>query len=196
MKKKILFINSCVRGKEVSRTYELAKTFTDEFVKYNNEYFLDEIDISSLDLKSFDDEMIKERERALNGNGDKDILYLAEKFKEYDMIVVAAPYWDMMFPSVLKVYYEHIAVSGITFTYGEDGRPQGLCNAKKSVYVTTAGGYIENNNYGYDYTKGLFEFFGINETLLLKAEGLDIWGNDAQCIINEAKTEAKILAKK
>ena len=67
---------------------------------------------------TFDYEMIIERDRAINGDGDRDIINLAEKFKDYDMVVVAAPYWDMMFPSVLKVYYEHIAVSGITFTYG------------------------------------------------------------------------------
>ena len=31
------------------------------------------------------------------------------------------------FPALLKLYLEQIRVNGITFCYGEDGRPQRLC---------------------------------------------------------------------
>ena len=196
MGKSILFVNSCVRGKEVSRTYELALFFINKFIENNKEYTFKELNISELGLKYFDKEMIEERDNAVNEGNDSKIIALAKDFKEHDMIVVAAPYWDMMFPSVLKIYYEHIAASGVTFKYENDGTPKGLCNADKAVYVTTAGGFIGTNNYGFDYTKGLFEFFGIKETFILKAEGLDIWGNDSEFIIKEAKKEAEILAEK
>ena len=93
---------------------------------------------------------------------------------QYDTIVIAAPYWDMMFPSALKIYYEHISVSGITFAYGQKGEEIGLCKAKKAVYITTSGGYIGNRNFGYEYTKSLFNFMGINDIYFIKAEGLDI----------------------
>ena len=37
--------------------------------------------------------------------------------------------------------------------------------------------------------------FGISRTHCLTAEGLDVWENDAQAILNRAKREAKHLAQ-
>lgn len=51
---------------------------------------------------------------------------LAEQFAQADEIVVAAPYWDLSFPSILKVYLERVCVTGITFHYVEN-REEGLC---------------------------------------------------------------------
>ena len=33
MSKQILFINACIRGKEISRTYKVANAFLDEYKK-------------------------------------------------------------------------------------------------------------------------------------------------------------------
>ena len=89
-----------------------------------------------------------------------------------------------------KIYFENITVSGITFEYSNQGRPVGKCNAKKLYYITTSGGYIGENNFGFDYVKALAEnFFGINEVRFFSAEGLDVFGADVQAIISEAKTK-------
>ena len=86
----------------------------------------------------------------------------AKRFANADTIVIAAPFWDLSFPAVLKIYFENITVSGVTFEYSEKGRPLGKCRAKKLYYITTSGGYIGNNNFGFDYVKALAEnFFGI-----------------------------------
>ena len=37
------------------------------------------------------------------------------------VIVIAAPYWDLSFPAVLKTYLEQINVLGVTFDYSDDG---------------------------------------------------------------------------
>ena len=66
-----------------------------------------------------------------------------------DVIVMAAPYWDLAFPTKIRAYLEEITVSGITFRYGADGIPLGLCQAKRLIYVTTAGGPIIQN-FGFD----------------------------------------------
>ena len=196
MSDKVLLVNACMRGKNESRTYDLANFFLKKYMEIHKDAELKEIILEELNLKPFDKNMLEERDRAVKEGKDKTIINLAEDFSKYDMIVVAAPYWDMMFPSILKVFYEYIAVSGVTFKYEADGTPKGLCNAKKAVYITSAGGYIGGNNYGYDYTKGLFEFMGIKENYILKAEGLDIYGNDVEEIMNGAKKEAEILSEK
>ncbi|MBQ7193498.1 MAG: NAD(P)H-dependent oxidoreductase [Synergistaceae bacterium] len=114
-------------------------------------------------------------------------------FASADEIVIAAPYWDLSFPASLKNYVEAINVVGLTFGYGEDGRPYGLCRAKRLVYVTTAGGPILNEAYGYGYVRELAQgFYGIPEVVLVKAEGLDIVGADVEGILGEAVRGLKI----
>jgi FMN-dependent NADH-azoreductase len=117
---------------------------------------------------------------------------LAKQFAEADVIVVAAPYWDLMFPAVVKNYFEKITVNGLTFAYGENGIPYGLCKAKKLIYVTTAGGPIIHNSV-FDYVSALAKsFYGITEVQCVKAQGLDVYGANVTKIMEEAKQSVKI----
>lgn len=45
----------------------------------------------------------------------------AKQFAQAADIVVAAPYWDLSFPAILKVYLEQICVTGLTFQYTPEG---------------------------------------------------------------------------
>ena len=67
----------------------------------------------------------------------------------------------------------------------------GLCEGKSLVYITTAGGFIGDKNFGYDYMCGVADMFGIPETELIKAEALDIEGFDAEKIMEKAIEEVK-----
>lgn len=192
----ILLVNSCIKGREKSRTYELATFFINKYVHGRKDVNIKEIAVNELNIKPFTKEMIAERDDEVKEKKTDKLIKLAKEFAQYDTIVIAAPYWDMMFPSALKIYYEHISVSGITFAYGQKGEEIGLCKAKKAVYITTSGGYIGNRNFGYEYTKSLFNFMGINDIYFIKAEGLDIIGNDAEKAMIEAKKEAEILSEK
>ena len=109
-----------------------------------------------------------------------------KQFKEADEIIIAAPYWDLSFPSVLKIYLENICINGMSFKYSEDGIPVGLCKAKRLIYVVSAGGFIPKDNYAFNYVDSLAkELFGIKNTLFIKAEGLDIDGSNAELIIDD-----------
>ena len=95
-----------------------------------------------------------------------------------------------MFPAALKTYLENITVAGITFRYSEEGRPQSLCKAKTLHYVTTSGGFIGQNDFGFSYINALAQnFFGITEIRRYTAEGLDIFGTDVQKVMEKAKLE-------
>ena len=109
----------------------------------------------------------------------------AKQFASADTIVIAAPYWDLSFPSTLKIYIENIYVTGIVSAYDESGMPVGLCKAKELYYITTAGGPYDPT-YSYGYIESLAKnYFGIPKTHLVKAEMLDIIGNDAEEILNQ-----------
>ena len=178
MKDKILFINACVRPK--SRTAELSRHLLN---RLNGE--ITEVNLYKEDLLPLCNKGIEKR--AMHDISGEEFEY-AKQFSKADSIVIGAPFWDLSFPAVLKLYFENVTVSGITFEYSENGRPVSKCRAKKLYYITTSGGHIGNNNFGFDYVKALAEnFFGINDISFYSAEGLDIFGADVKSIMDEAK---------
>lgn len=181
---KILFVNACVR--ENSRTLDIAKIVLE---KLNNAYT--EVNLQKTDLKPLNRESLDIREKLILQDDFSDTMFsLAKDFAVADEIVIAAPYWDLAFPALLKIYLEQITVSGITFRY-KKGVPQGLCRAKRLIYVTTAGGIIYDN-FGFEYVKALAQkIYGIGEVLFFKAENLDIDGNDVNDILRRAKSDAE-----
>lgn len=180
--KKIVFINACVRPH--SRTLELARLVLQNLSGSVEEIKLYEKPPLPLTLK----EMELRAVSAENKDFSDGIFDLPKQFAAADVIVIAAPYWDLMFPSVLKTYLESITVSGITFFYSDKGRPTSLCKAKALYYVTTAGGFIGQNDFGFAYVSALARsFFGITEVHRYTAEGLDIVGADVEKIMGEAK---------
>ena len=180
----ILFINACVRP--CSRTLELAETLLQRLNGDVQEANLQELALPALDLKG-----MEKRDQAAQKQDFSDPCFdEAKRFADADIVVVAAPYWDLMFPAALKTYLENVTVSGITFRYSEQGLPQSLCRAKELYYVTTAGGFIGQNDFGFSYVKALAQnFFGISEIHRYAAEGLDIFGADVDAILRKAKAE-------
>ena len=191
----ILFVNACLRGKPASNTLALCHTVLEDMAKANPKNKIETVDLLAQPLSPFTADMVQQRDALLNSkNYGHSSFNLAHQFAKADAIIIGAPYWDLSFPGVLKAYAEHICVCGITFTYANN-RPVSLCQVKNLAYITTAGGYIGQYNFGSAYWQGLCQhFFGINKVDVLTAEGLDILGADTTAIMNEAKKKAVTLA--
>ena len=178
----ILLINACVRKE--SRT----RFLTDHLISGLDDPDVKEVKLWEMDIPHVHEDFINKRNSLYARNDYSDPIFdPAKDFAAADTIVIAAPYWDLSFPAILKQYLEQICVLGITFFYNDQNMPQGLCKAKKMYYVTTAGGPIINDAYGYGYVKDVCQtFFGIPETFYIKAEMLDIVGSDPKAILEEA----------
>ncbi len=179
--KKILFVNACVR--EESRTLMLAKRVLSHLNGTVTEFNLEREALRPLTRESL------ARREALLAAGDRSdpMLAPALAFAAADEIVLAAPYWDLSFPASVKTWIEHVNCIGISFAYGPDDRPYGLCRAKRLFYVMTAGGSVMPANSGYAQIKELCEsFYGIPETVLFAAECLDLRGADVGKIMSAA----------
>lgn len=176
----ILFINACVRTQ--SRTRRIAERLLEKLGEQ-----VVELKLSEVEFPVTTEEFLEKRDGCIAERNYADSYFdLAKEFAEADMIVIAAPYWDLSFPSVLKQYIEHINVLGITFEYSPVGIPIGLCKAKKLYYIMTAGGTYVPEEYGFGYIKALAQnFYGIKDVELIKATGLDIQGNDPEEIIGK-----------
>lgn len=196
-KDQILFVNACVRAQ--SRTRWLAERVLEALGGEMTEVKLF-LDPEALEPDAFEahkapgieaiqsEAFLAARDEAVRRRDFSDDVYKpARQFASADIIVIAAPYWDLSFPAVLKAYFEQINVLGLTFAYTEEGRPKGLCRARKLLYVTTAGGPILSDEFGYGYIKTLAQvFYGIQDVCQIKAEGLDIVGADVEAILKEA----------
>ena len=174
----VLYVNACVRSD--SRTNRIAERLLEKIgvdVK--------EVKLSEVSFPDTSEEFLSKRDGYIAAkNYDDPYFDLAKQFAEADTVVIAAPYWDLSFPAVLKQYIEHINVLGITFEYSPQGAPIGLCKAQKLYYVMTAGGAYVPEEFGFGYIKAIAQnFYGIQDVELIKATGLDIRGNDAEEIV-------------
>lgn len=181
---KTLFIDACAR--EQSRTRETALHLLG---RLGGEY--DSVSLYREDIKPLDGDSLSKRDGLLRaGRYDDGMFRFARQFAAAELIVVAAPYWDLSFPAALKAYIEQIMVNGVVFAYSEQGIPQSLCRAERLIYVSTAGGPVVGTNHGYEYVKLLCgSFWGIADVKLYQAENLDVFGTDPAAVIGALKAE-------
>lgn len=180
---KLVFINACIR-KEDSRTLRLAKPL---LAALKQRYEITEIDLTDGFMPPVTAKLF--HERGAHGISHEDIAW-GQLVAEADRIVVAAPFWDMSFPSVLKAFFEHISVPDITFKNNEDGTTRGNCRAQKMLYVTTRGMNIQTDSpldQGSSYLRALSWLWGFGKLYTVAACGMDVNDSEtAELLLQEA----------
>lgn len=132
--KKVLFVDCCIR-REASRSKELAEYFIQK-LEETGAYEIERLCLMDENLSYFSDGFFLQREALLaEGKFDHPRFRYAHRFAAADKIVIAAPFWDLSFPALLKVYIENLCVDGITFHSDETGL-HGLCKADHMVFLT------------------------------------------------------------
>ena len=195
---RLLFVDACVRG-ERSRTLKLARRFLEAYRRANPEDEIVERDLMEERLEPQYPEVLAERDALWEaGRLEEPMFAPARQFAAADKIVLAAPFWDLSYPAILKIYLERISVTNITFGYDESGRSVGLCRAEKLLFITTRGGdfsrpetsWMES---GAGHIRALCAMYGIPSFLLLCAEGLDDVRNDKDALMARALDRAAVL---
>ena len=196
---KILFINACVRGEE-SRTLKLARAFLEAYAPLHPGDVIVERDLVKERLEPLYPETLAEKqalERA--GRLDAPMFALSREFAGADKLVVAAPFWELAFPAVLRIYLERISAVNLTFGYGPNGEELGLCRGEKMLFLTTRGGDFTGERarqeMGARYLEALCEHFGIGSFQCLSADGLDDQKLDGHAILADALERARALAR-
>lgn len=188
MSEPILYVNACVR--KDSRTAKLAKKL---LARLDEPY--EEIILEDIRFPVVSEAFLNKRDSLISAGNSQDPMFdLARQFKTAETIVIAAPYWDMSFPAMLKQYLEQVNVVGITFKYSKDGEPVGLCRANRLIFVTTAGGCYVPDIYGFGYVRELAQnYYGIQEVLKIEAAGLDIDGADIEKLMKDAEAAVEAV---
>ena len=193
----LLFINSCVRG-ERSRTLKLARRFLAGYQKAHPDTVITQRDLCVERLQPQYPEILAERDALWNaGRLDQPMFEPARQFAAADKIVVAAPFWDLCFPAILKIYLERVTVADLTFGYDAQGAMVGKCRASKLLYITTRGGNYAGTDLemGTPMLRALCAMYGIPELVTLAAEGLDDVRQDGAALLNAALERADALAE-
>ncbi len=193
--KKVLFVDCCIR-RENSRSKQLADHFIAELQK-TGEYEVDTLCLMDENLSYFSEGFFLQRERLLaEGKLDHPRFRYAHQFAAADKIVIAAPFWDLSFPALLKVYIENLCVDSITFHTDEHGL-HGLCKADHMVFLTARGAIYTDSpmEQGSAYLQQMAAFFGIKKYDCVAAEGLDIGVWPVEELMEKAKEKATEVAK-
>lgn len=187
---KLLFVDACIRD-ENSRTKRLCDVYLEEFMKKNPEVEMETLTLRSGSVMTHSAEKLQIRDNlARKKEFSHPMFDLARQMRDADYVVIGSPYWDLSFAAILKVYIENVMVADLTFEATSTGFV-GLCKGKKLIYITTAGGFIGDKNYGYDYLCGIADMLGIPDTECIKAEALDIEGFDAEKIVAKSIEEIR-----
>ena len=166
---KLVVIDACVR-QDQSRTWRIAEPIVDALMRRyeTTVYHLPMMeDIVPLNPGSFS-------ERG-NGQTPQWAIDCAKTIAEADRIVIAAPFWDMSFPAVLKAFFEQTSLYDITFA--DNGKEcVGLCRCEKVLYITTRGMDIrtgDSREQGSPYIKALSSLWGLGDIVTLATKNMD-----------------------
>jgi len=191
--KTALFVDCLIRHNE-SRTKLLVEEF---FANLSSEYKIVHLKLDELELKPLCNEFFQRRQELLDHNKRNHPRFkYAHQIAEADLVVMAAPFWDLSIPALLKIYIENCSVDGITFASDETGL-HGLCQGRL-VYLTTRGGNYENSSWAQDipYLKAIQEFFGFKDFQFVAADKMDISEEVRNKSLKQARQKVKKLAGK
>ncbi len=190
----VLYIDCCVREGQ-SRTARLAESF---LTALPEDCAVTRLHLMGEGLQPLYGPFFEARERLLAAGAlDHPRFRYARQLAEADIAVMAAPFWDLSFPALLKIYIENVSVEGITFRSTPEGLT-GLCRGTDLVFLTTRGGFYDDGGpleQAFSYLRGIQQFFGFGRFHAVSANGQDVQGYDGAGALREACAKAEALAK-
>ena len=165
--KRLFYIDSCLRLG--SNTKKIADALID---RLSERYEVETIKLSDYDFPVVKDEILNERS---SGYVPEEYVQIARKIAAADRLVIASPFWDMSFPSALKVFLENMSLFNVTFASNEK-ECYGLCKAEKVLYITTRGMNIKTGDVmeqATPYIKAISKLWGLGELHVIAAQNMD-----------------------
>ncbi len=165
--KKLIYIDSTMR--EESRTRRIAEPLVFELGK---RYEIERIRLDEAGFPVVGSRILNDRN---NGIVPEEYAEMSRRIAAADRIVIAAPFWDMSFPSALKVFFENMSLFHITFD-SDNTHCYGLCKCEKVLYITTRGMNIHTGDpleQATPYIRALSHLWGLGTLDVISAENLD-----------------------
>ena len=165
--KKVFYVDACLRTG--SNTRKIADVI---IAKLAERYEVETIRLLENAFPVVNNDILNDR---ANGIVPDEYVEMAKKLAAADRLVIAAPFWDMSFPSALKVFLENMSLFNVTFGSNEE-ECYGLCKAEKVLYITTRGMNVSTGDaleQATPYIKAIGKLWGLGELHVISAQNMD-----------------------
>lgn len=190
MLKKLLYITANSKPEKLSTSKTVGRYFVNRFIAKNPDYIVEELDLYTEYIPEINHIIFTKRAEPVSGaeydklsEKDKEtvnrINALCDQFISADTYVIAAPMWNLSYPSVLKRYIDCIILNDKVIKVSPE-EVTGLLDDKERtmVYIQSSGGKYPKLlsgkfNHGIEYFEDLFKFLGIKRFEKILVEGVD-----------------------
>jgi len=195
----LLYVHANPKPQGMSRTIRISHAFVEAYKESHPNDTVIDLDLYKEDIGFLTEESVLLHNVQPGEGRDHPQLKYAYQFLEADKVVIAAPFWNLSFPAIIKAYMDYVTVSGITFAYTPQG-PVGQCQGKKAVHIVTrGGGYSEEPlaslELGDRYLRTLFTFLGFSEFTTIAIDNMDRTSTDVEAVLDEASQVAREKAQ-
>lgn len=173
MKPQLMVVDACMRDGD-SRTKKILQPLVAELEK---RYEIETVRLDADDYRAVGRKVLAERGA---GHVPEHIVEQAKRVAAADRLVIAAPFWDMSFPAIVKVWVENMSLFNITFR-DAGTHFEGLCRCQKVLYITTRGMNVATDSAldgATPYFRALSALWGLGEVITLAAANMDYYSPD------------------
>ena len=114
-----------------------------------------------------------------------------------DTVILATGFINFGISSTLKSWIDHIARSGRSFSYGENG-PKGLVTGKKVYIVLASGGIYSEGaavqmDHAIPYLRSVLGFMGMTDVEVIRVEGVGMGPEATAAALDKATARIEAL---
>ncbi|QHE60738.1 FMN-dependent NADH-azoreductase [Rossellomorea vietnamensis] len=206
---KVLYITAHPHDDTQSYSMAVAKAFMDTYKEVNGDDEVIHLDLYREHIPHIDADVFSGWGKLQAGKGFEELSMeeqkkvnrlneLSDQFIGADKYVFVTPFWNFLFPPVMKAYIDSVAVAGKSFKYTEQG-PVGLLTDKKAIHIQARGGIYSEGpaagmEMGHRYLSLIMQFFGVPSFEGVFVEGHAAMPDKAQEIKEAAIARAKDAA--
>ncbi|CEG58859.1 FMN-dependent NADH-azoreductase [Legionella fallonii LLAP-10] len=197
----LLAINSSIL-EDYSISRQLMTQFLDYWQRENPKSEMIYRDLNAQTIGHLSSELLQAKQKPINELSPelRRELELSEEliteFLNADELVIGAPMYNFTISTQLKSWIDRILVAGRTFKYTEQG-VMGLSGGKRVTIISTRGNHYSSDevmrakDFQENYLRTIFNFIGINEIKIIRAEGLHLSESIKKQSMEQAENEIK-----
>ena len=187
---KVLHIDSSILG-DASVSRQLSQAIVTQLQAKHADATVEYLDLAQQPIPHLTAEILMGQDAEQAALGEK----IIQQYLDADVVVVGAAMYNFGLPSTLKAWIDRISVAGKTFKYTENG-PVGLAGEKKAYIASSRGGvYGENSpaDFQEGFLKTVFNFTGVNDVEIIRAEGVNMGAESKDQAIASALAQVQSL---
>ena len=168
---KILHIDSSILG-DASVSRQLSQAIVARLKVKHHDAAVEYLDLAKQPIPHLTAEILMGQDADQAALGEQ----IIQQYLDADIVVIGAAMYNFGLTSTLKAWIDRISVASKTFKYTENG-PIGLAGDKKAYIASSRGGiYGENSpaDFQEGFLKTVFNFTGVNDIEVIRAEGVNM----------------------